>query len=822
MVDRFAWGAGELIPGDDLDDDEADVQEGRHSAPWREDLHPRREDGKFGHGGGSSASTPRHGGGTSSSRNDTPTGGTSGGAKADQPRGMPEKLASSRIPLTGGGTVVIDRHADDSFSIGDGKQSVKLSKSQTCSLLSTLDLADDWNSGDEETIPGVGHVSKDGKDYTLALDGGPTMELSRRDIKKMHAAPDQLDKATRVDSGNGDTDLFAADDKKIGLRVLGDDGRPIEALFTRASFAKIDSAIDSIIDDIDFPDTPGKPVTRKVVATNLGKVRVELYGNWGGSEPRNRLEIEPLDGSWAAVIDGPQQSKWGDAMSRFSEAAAEVASSQLSEHVTLTEAAGGQAPKGRRFRARLIAGDVQGSSGYYPAAMLRQHAGVFRAGLPVYLDHPGVTEAYERPERSVRDLAGRLATPATYQGDGLYADVEVYPHWAPVIEAMADDIGMSIRATGTVEASTQQHIRGPIVTSLTEATSVDFVTTPGAGGRIVALLESARAAGNLAPPFKKKGEDEDEEPEDLEDEDDETSEDDDEDSKKKDGKKLPAFLKAKFAAKESDLAEAATVGTWFESRIHLGFTEMADEMFGGGLLTRAERIGLSSAIGEALAAFNSRVEADHPHLYQRDLWADPAKDADTTITKGAPMSEGTNSEQAPPERGANVTEAARDTALAEALAEAQRASIAFAEAQADAAQRIKVLEEKLAQGDAERLRLANAQTARLRCEEALKTSGLHAASYARVTESVVRDLPTDTTGALDTVKLGEAITAAIKDEATYVAALAEASGAGIPRGLGATSERELSEADVDKALANVFTSIGMHEPAALTAAQGRG
>ncbi|GAA0403017.1 hypothetical protein GCM10009530_63740 [Microbispora corallina] len=165
----------------------------------------------------------------------------------------------------------------------------------------------------------------------------------------------------------------------------------------------------------------------------------------------------------------------------------------LAESVSLAEAAGGATPKGRRFRARLIAGDIQGSSGYYPAITLRESAPVFSQGLPMYIDHPTVSEAYERPERSVRDRAGRLASPAVYEGDGLYADVEVYPHWAPIIEAMADDIGLSIRASGTVEASTADGIRGPIVTRITEAQSVDFVTAAGAGGRLVQLIESARA-----------------------------------------------------------------------------------------------------------------------------------------------------------------------------------------------------------------------------------------------------------------------------------------------------------------------------------------
>ncbi|MER5420340.1 hypothetical protein [Streptosporangium roseum] len=206
--------------------------------------------------------------------------------------------------------------------------------------------------------------------------------------------------------------------------------------------------------------------------------------------------------AWSAGELIPEEEL--DDMEDVSEAFAEdddlddVSTRALSERVSLAEAAGGMTPKGRRFRARLIAGDIQGSSGYYSAAMLKKHAGVFHEGLPVFLDHPSATDAYERPERSVRDLAGRLASPAVYERDGLYADVEVYPHWAPVVEAMADHIGMSIRASGTVEASTNESIRGPIVTSLTEAASVDFVTAAGAGGKLVSLLESARAhSGDL-------------------------------------------------------------------------------------------------------------------------------------------------------------------------------------------------------------------------------------------------------------------------------------------------------------------------------------
>src|SRR5207249_5898728 len=71
-----------------------------------------------------------------------------------------------------------------------------------------------------------------------------------------------------------------------------------------------------------------------------------------------------------------------------------------------------------------------------------------------------------------------------------------------------------------------------------------------------------------------------------------------------------------------------------ESRIHAGFTNMADDLFGQGYLTRAERIALSGAIGDALDAYNVTVSASAPQLAERGIYdeapddAAPAKSAD--------------------------------------------------------------------------------------------------------------------------------------------------------------------------------------------------
>lgn len=70
------------------------------------------------------------------------------------------------------------------------------------------------------------------------------------------------------------------------------------------------------------------------------------------------------------------------------------------------------------------------------------------------------------------------------------------------------------------------------------------------------------------------------------------------------------------------LQEARNVGEWLESRLHLMFAQIADDMFGEGRLSRDERIALSSAIGSALDAFRAGVEEKAMALYSRDPYRD--------------------------------------------------------------------------------------------------------------------------------------------------------------------------------------------------------
>lgn len=74
--------------------------------------------------------------------------------------------------------------------------------------------------------------------------------------------------------------------------------------------------------------------------------------------------------------------------------------------------------------------------------------------------------------------------------------------------------------------------------------------------------------------------------------------------------------------------ERKAVAEWIESRIHLNFTEIADDLFGNGLLTREERIALSGLIGDALTTFNQGMAASDvlAGVRQRERWEEPGRE----------------------------------------------------------------------------------------------------------------------------------------------------------------------------------------------------
>lgn len=147
-----------------------------------------------------------------------------------------------------------------------------------------------------------------------------------------------------------------------------------------------------------------------------------------------------------------------------------------------------------------------GSSGFYPASVLeRDGAKVFHKGTQMFVNHQTATEAAERPEGSLHDLAAEFVSDARWEaqgaaGPGLYADAKVFAPWQPFVEELAPHIGVSIRAQGRAKMGDVEGTPMRIIEELISAQSVDLVTAAGAGGQILSLFESAR--DRVAVEFK--------------------------------------------------------------------------------------------------------------------------------------------------------------------------------------------------------------------------------------------------------------------------------------------------------------------------------
>jgi hypothetical protein len=166
----------------------------------------------------------------------------------------------------------------------------------------------------------------------------------------------------------------------------------------------------------------------------------------------------------------------------------------LSEATNLAEAAT-PAPGPGRLLIRLIDAG-KGSSGAYPAETLEAAAesAVFPVGTHMYIDHPTESENYERPERTIKDLAAVLTENARWDeaAQALVAEARVFSHWRQPIADMAESIGVSIRAMAEAEDGEWQGRPAKIITRLVEGASADFVTHAGRGGKVLQVIESAR------------------------------------------------------------------------------------------------------------------------------------------------------------------------------------------------------------------------------------------------------------------------------------------------------------------------------------------
>ena len=133
---------------------------------------------------------------------------------------------------------------------------------------------------------------------------------------------------------------------------------------------------------------------------------------------------------------------------------------------------------------------------YYPKETLARDFSVFE-GLKMFADHPTEDEDRNRPERSIRDWVATLENVRVRPADGsVVGDYTVVEPWFENKLATLRDkgqlsqIGVSINAVGSASKAKIDGVDTNYIERLIKARSVDFVTEPGAGGRIE-IFESA-------------------------------------------------------------------------------------------------------------------------------------------------------------------------------------------------------------------------------------------------------------------------------------------------------------------------------------------
>lgn len=140
-----------------------------------------------------------------------------------------------------------------------------------------------------------------------------------------------------------------------------------------------------------------------------------------------------------------------------------------------------------------------GTSGFYPDNVLKRDGPkVFTEKTKMFWNHQTAAQEAEQPEGNLDNLAAVLVDGATWQengkaGPGLYANAKVFGPYKEAINELAPYIGVSIRANGRATQGEAAGRKGSVIQEISHAKSIDFVTTPGAGGQIVSMFEAARS-----------------------------------------------------------------------------------------------------------------------------------------------------------------------------------------------------------------------------------------------------------------------------------------------------------------------------------------
>lgn len=146
--------------------------------------------------------------------------------------------------------------------------------------------------------------------------------------------------------------------------------------------------------------------------------------------------------------------------------------------------------KGRGLLTIIKKGFNETKGRFYPPETLARDYKIFE-GNKMYADHDTEEEQSARPERSIKDWVATLENVKVRASDGaLVGNYTVIEPWfeaklAKLRDAgQLDKIGVSINAIGSATRQKVDGVETNFIERLVASRSVDFVTEPGAGGRV--------------------------------------------------------------------------------------------------------------------------------------------------------------------------------------------------------------------------------------------------------------------------------------------------------------------------------------------------
>jgi hypothetical protein len=158
------------------------------------------------------------------------------------------------------------------------------------------------------------------------------------------------------------------------------------------------------------------------------------------------------------------------------------------------EEAEGDASKKQAILCLIEAGKNFSKNRFYPESTLKEAAPLF-AGLKMYMNHQTAEEERTRPERDLADWVSTIEE-SWYEDGKIMGRVKIHndDFWKKLKEdqVFRDHVAVSINASGKRYTREIDGVDMEVIEQIVNPRSVDWVTEPGARGRVEYILESQR------------------------------------------------------------------------------------------------------------------------------------------------------------------------------------------------------------------------------------------------------------------------------------------------------------------------------------------